>query len=297
MFPFASRATFFALCVSCASIAPAFAARQTPTAILVDKKTNTLLVTEYLDGSYRTLKTYHATLGKVRGDKEQEGDLKTPEGVYTFSSRLVPPSIKPKFGVLAFYINYPNTFDQLAGRNGFDIMLHATDEPERLKQDYDSEGCIVVKNEEIREIEPSIRLGLTPILVFQELTSTYLNPGKDEALKSFFQKWIQAWEGKDSDGYIEAYHSDFTANGMDRTRWRSYKNGLNSRYATISIGPENVMYYRHPKYSMLTFTQNYRSTLKGGRPGHISRGTKILYITEEAGKPRIIAETFTNLMW
>lgn len=273
------------------------AERRPATAILVDKKTNKLHVTEYRDGTYKIIKTYHATLGKVRGDKETEGDLKTPEGIYTFNNHLRPPALKPKFGRMAFYINYPNDYDRMAGRTGFDIMLHATNEPERLKQNYDSEGCVVVRDEEIEEIQHQIRLGLTPILIFPELTDEYWNPGKDQKLVSFFQSWIKAWETKDLAKYIDSYHSDFSAKGKDKDGWKAYKAGLNKAYASIEIGPEDVMYYRHPKYSMITFTQNYRSKLQGGGWGHRSRGTKILYVAEEAGQPKIIAETFTNYMW
>ena len=103
------------------------------TAILVDKKTKTLMVTEYVDGAYRPIKTFHATLGKVEGDKMDESDLKTPEGIYTFTSLLRPPGLARKFGVMAFYIDFPNTYDKLAGRTGNGIMLHATNEPDRLK--------------------------------------------------------------------------------------------------------------------------------------------------------------------
>ncbi|MEO5970458.1 MAG: hypothetical protein ABIQ95_11075, partial [Bdellovibrionia bacterium] len=93
------------------------------------------------------------------------------------------------------------------------------------------------------------------------------------------------------------YHTEFSANGKNWKAWKDYKSHLNSRYSSIEIGPENVRYYSHPKYSMVTFTQNYRSKLKSGRWGHRSRGTKILYIAEEAGQPKIIAETFTQSMW
>jgi murein L,D-transpeptidase YafK len=265
--------------------------------LLVDKKTNQLHVADYDSGKYQIRKTYHATLGKVKGDKEEEGDLKTPEGIYTFKARLTPPSLKPKFGSMAFYVNYPNTYDELAGRTGFDIMLHATNEPDRLKQDYDSEGCVVVRNEEIQEIQKSIRVGLTPIMIFPELTDEFMHPGDGSALKSFFENWVKSWEHKDIEGYINGYHSGFTARGMDRSHWRKYKASLNDRYATIEVRPEDVRYYRHPKYSMVTFTQNYRSTLKTGGVGHRSRGTKILFIAEEAGAPRIIAESYTELMW
>lgn len=273
----------------------AFAAA--PTAILVDKSSNTLNLTEYVDGEYKIIKTYHATLGQVKGDKEDENDLKTPEGIYTFKSLLTPPSLQKKFGAMGFYMNFPNTFDQLAGRTGSGIMLHATDEPDRLKKNYDSQGCIVVNNDEIREIKPHIRLGLTPILVFSELTPEYMKPGKDPQLKAFFDEWIKAWENKDLNKYISEYHSDFSAKGKNKEAWKRYKAGLNQRYASIEINPENVLFYRHPKYSMVTFTQNYRSKLKRGGWGHRSRGTKILYVAEEQGQLKIIAETFTDLAW
>lgn len=269
----------------------------TTTAILVDKKTNQLHVAQYLDGAYKVIKSYHATLGQVRGDKYSEGDLKTPEGIYTFKNKQTPPSLKPKFGKMAFSLNFPNSFDQIAGNTGSSIMLHATNEPERLKKNYDSEGCVVVNNEEITEISQSIRVGLTPILVFSELTDDYLKPGQTAGLKEFFQSWISTWEGKSIDHYIEHYHSDFSANGMNRDQWKNYKKSLNERYSTIRINPEEVHYYRHPKYSTITFTQNYTSQLKTGGTGHRSRGTKILYVAEEAGAPKIISETYTNLMW
>lgn len=273
------------------------AAPSPTTAILVDKKTNTLDVCQYVDGNYQVVKVYHVTLGQVKGDKEDESDLKTPEGIYTFKALLKPPSLLPKFGDMAFYMNYPNTFDQLAGHTGSGIMLHATDEPERLKKNYDSQGCIVVRNEEIQEIRSFIRLGLTPILVFSELTDKYMHPGNDAQLRSFFQTWVQSWENKEINDYIEHYHSDFVAQGKNKTQWKAYKSHLNAIYSTIEVRPEDVHFYIHPKYSMVTFTQNYRSKLKAGGWGHRSRGTKILYIAEEEGKPKIIAETYTQLMW
>lgn len=286
---------FFA-CVSSGAFALTATGKHTY-AILVDKKTNVLNLVEYTDGAYQNIKTFHVTLGKVKGDKEEENDLKTPEGIYTFRGLMRPPTLQAKFGVLALPMNYPNTYDELAGRTGKGIMLHATNEPDRLKQNYDSEGCVVVKNDEIEELYKYVRLGLTPILVFPELTEEYLKPGLTGGLKEFFTSWYQAWETKDLDTYVGHYHSDFSAQGKNKEQWRAYKKSLNQSYASIKIGPEDIHYYRHPKYSMITFTQNYQSKRVGGGWGHRSRGTKILYVAEEAGHPKIIAETYTQLMW
>jgi dolichol-phosphate mannosyltransferase len=272
---------------------------QTPqvNVLIVDKKTNQLHVTRYQPDRYEILKTYHTTVGKVMGDKEDEGDLKTPEGVYHFTMLLRPPSLKPKFGVMAFYINYPNNYDRVAGRTGFDIMLHATNEPERLKQDFDSEGCVVLKNEELDAVKPYIRLGLTPILIFDDFAPPWQKPEGDEALKKFFSDWVAAWESRDIDRYIGFYHSAFVAQRKSLEEYKKYKKSLIDRYSKIQVGATNVLFLRHPKYSVVMFTQNYRSTLKSGGTGHVSRGTKTLYIAEDAGQMRILDEDFTQSNW
>ena len=272
------------------------------TLILVDKKTNTLHVAHYeADDSFKILKTYHATTGKVKGDKEEEGDLKTPEGVYQFSMCLKPPGLKAKFGDMAFYINYPNSYDEIAGRNGNDIMLHGTDEPSRLKKDFDSEGCVVVKNEDLREVKAAIQVSLTPILIFKELTPDYQKGGRNERLHRFFDSWIKDWESRDPEKYMRHYHTDFASpirgRLVNRATWKSYKVALTKKYSSISVNASDPYFFRHPKYTMMMFTQDYVSKLRNGKHGVVSRGTKILYIAEEKGEPKIISERFTEMMW
>jgi len=273
------------------------AAFKAPTVLLVDKKQNELYVTYYRENKYEVIKKYRTTVGMVTGDKEVEADLKTPEGVYFFTSRLTPPNLKSKFGAMAFYMNYPNTFDKLAGSTGYDIMLHSTNEPSRLQFDLDSEGCIVLTDKEIKEVQEYVRINLTPILVFDEIQSDYWHPESDGKLKKFFADWIAAWTGKNIDGYISKYHSAFTANGRNLNQYRVYKNELNKNYEQINVSPEKVMYYRHPKYSVISFIQNYSSTLKNGAKGHQSRGTKMLLVGEEKGEFKIIEEDFTDSTW
>lgn len=273
-----------------------------PTVILVDKKTNSLSVAYYKDDGYQTIKKFRATIGQVRGDKWDEGDLKTPEGVYFFNNYLTPPALKPKFGSMAFYVTYPNAFDRLSGNTGYSIMLHATNDPDRLKRDYDSEGCVVVDNADIAQIKPYIRLGLTPVLIFSDMTESYRRPASDSEVGSFFRDWLTAWESKDLDTYIGSYHSEFVSAGKNLKEWRVYKAALNEKYDTIKVQPEHIQFFKHPKYTMITFVQNYVSTpsekaKKSGGTGFKSHGTKILYVARENGQPRIVDEDYTALTW
>jgi murein L,D-transpeptidase YafK len=269
------------------------------TLILVDKKTNLLHLAHYEpDDSYKILKTYHTTTGKVKGDKEQEGDLKTPEGVYQFNSKILPPKLAGKFGSMAFYMNFPNSYDQIAGCTGNSIMLHGTDTPDRLKADFDSEGCVVLKNEDLQEVQNSIQVGLTPILVFDELTPEYKEGRRSEKLHQFFDSWIKDWESRDIEKYMSHYHTDFASpikgKTYDREQWKAYKDSLTRKYSAITVNASDPFFFRHPKYTMMMFTQDYVSKLKGGAKGLVSRGTKILYIAEENGEPKIISENFTE---
>jgi murein L,D-transpeptidase YafK len=269
-----------------------------PHVILVDKKKNELHVSQYQEkDSLKILHTYHTTMGKVRGDKEEEGDLKTPEGIYHFKTKVKPPQLQAKFGVMGFHMDYPNAYDRIAGRTGSAIMLHATDDIRRMNFDFDSEGCIVLNNDNILEVSKYIRLGLTPIMVFEDLKERYINGTDLDTYHKFFKSWISAWENKDIEAYMAHYHSDFEGQGKDFKTWKTYKNALNQRYHQISVGASDPYFFRHPKYTMMMFTQDYESKLKSGRVAMKSRGTKILYFAEENGKPKIITENYTERLW
>lgn len=265
------------------------------TVVLVDKGKNQLHLAKYNGDKIEIAKSYHTTLGKVRGDKLVEKDLKTPEGVYFFTTKLTPPALKKKFGVMALLMNYPNPIDRIAGKTGYDIMLHATDDPSRLKRDLDSEGCVVVDNPEIKEISEHVRLGLTPIIVYPELKDDYLRAAFKPELKETFEKWLKAWASKDLDAYIGTYASNFTYNGMNLKKYRDYKKSLNQKYSVINVDAQHVRYFYHPKYDVVTFTQIYESKLKGGGQGFKSAGTKVLYFVKDGDGYKIANESYSNL--
>jgi murein L,D-transpeptidase YafK len=105
----------------------------------------------------RILKAYKVALGKNNGFKVQEGDKKTPEGVYTITSR----NPKSKY-YRSLNISYPNSDDierakRLGVSPGNGIAIHGMPEDmaeigslHRLMNWTD--GCIAVTNKEMDEI-------------------------------------------------------------------------------------------------------------------------------------------------
>jgi murein L,D-transpeptidase YafK len=117
----------------------------------------------------RVLKSYRVALGQDPvGHKMQQGDSRTPEGVYTIDFRK-PES---RFN-LALHVNYPNAIDrqQAASRGvsaGGEIYIHGQPtggvNPARMAQtgpDW-TDGCIAVTNPEMGEIWALVQVG-TPI--------------------------------------------------------------------------------------------------------------------------------------
>ena len=121
------------------------------------------------------------SLGKCpTGAKTQEGDMKTPEGIY----RITHKNFKSKYHI-ALGVSYPSRKDALLALKekrirriqaigiyacdlirvrpswktplgGF-IMIHG-EHPDRLSGDWTA-GCIAVKNEEIEAIEKFVKCG------------------------------------------------------------------------------------------------------------------------------------------
>jgi murein L,D-transpeptidase YafK len=106
----------------------------------------------------RVLKTYTVVLGaNPVGPKQEEGDMKTPEGFYTIDYRNPQSDFH-----LALHVSYPSADDiaRAAERGvsaGCDIMIHGLPNGQTANADaYRGRdwtlGCIAVTNDEIEEL-------------------------------------------------------------------------------------------------------------------------------------------------
>ena len=144
-----------AFVVLCGPLSPALAS-DFPLAdkILVEKGKRKLHL--LLNG--RTFRTYDIALGVAPvGDKEREGDQKTPEGVYRMDKRNPESDY-----FLSIHISYPNNQERAAAKNdgvnpGGQIMIHGQPNTPNYsaayyrKEDW-TNGCIAVSNSDMIDI-------------------------------------------------------------------------------------------------------------------------------------------------
>ncbi|MGO9130724.1 MAG: L,D-transpeptidase family protein [Bryobacteraceae bacterium] len=115
----------------------------------------------------RLLKSYDVALGRSRGDKQRQGDHKTPRGNYVIDQK----NAESRFH-LALHISYPNADDRRRARAagtdpGGSIMIHGVEKQfawlGSLQHEVDwTDGCIAVTNREIEEVWRLVPIG-TPV--------------------------------------------------------------------------------------------------------------------------------------
>jgi len=132
--------------------------------ILIEKDLQKLSLYRY-DGRYALEKTYRCVTGKQRGDKEKENDDRTPEGIY-FNNKTFRDRKITVFGDRAFGLNYPDAFDDLDGRGGSGIFVHGTN---RDLTDFSTNGCLVLDNRDLADLDKRIRFGRTPVIIGKRL--------------------------------------------------------------------------------------------------------------------------------
>lgn len=276
--------------------APAQTSIPTLSGLIVDKKTNSLHLVSFAEPTYTVLKTYHTTLGIVSGDKEKEGDKKTPEGIYFFDEVRRPPRLLKKFGRMALTMNYPNAWDRLMQKTGSGIWLHSTDEPQRLTKDFDSLGCVVVNDDEMTELYARVTHRTSPILVYDDFEKhkEFMRPERLAHLEAFVKGWAQDWSEKKLEDYLGHYHQNFSNNGKNLKQWKAYKRQLNQNYNSINVQINHLYIFAHPKYDVAIFNQIYESRLKSGAVAKRTSGVKILYLAREGEAPKILSEEFRD---
>ena len=267
---------------------------QTNFALVVDKSKNRLYVYRNSGPGLppQLVDDFYIVLGKKPGDKSSEGDLKTPNGVYFVTNYLPDEKLPPLYGCGAFPVNYPNEFDRRLKKTGSGIWLHGTDKSLYSRPPLDSEGCVVLTNEEFSRIAQYIEVGHTPVIISEAVDWISTREWLDEniEIQAALETWRQNWEKADLDAYLKMYSTDFWADGYDSSSWSAYKKQVFSgkKFQKIDLSDISLLSYpqseQHRPMVVANFVQHYRSNNFNGDMH------KRLYLVKEAEGWKVLYE-------
>lgn len=259
--------------------------------IVTDKEKRLTSVWKNNDGKLEKIREYQNDLGKANGDKQYEGDNKTPEGIFFFNEVINGGPNLPfkKYGSRAITTNYPNLFDKREKKTGYGIWLHGIPDEVGLKRG--SEGCVVINDKDIMEVTDFIQLNNTAFLIEDkvEYVSAEQLKQKREEIEKFLQGWRASWIGKDIDTYMNHYSDKFYSSRKNKNQWRAHKSHLNKVYDKIFVDFSDPVVFEVDNQLIVRTLQHYKS------PFINDIGEKTIYIEREEGNLKIVAETWARV--
>lgn len=235
--------------------------------------------------SFTFKKDYDAFTGKIKGDKEKEGDLRTPVGIYDLIKRI--DKVDSFYGPLALVTSYPNIYDSYRGKNGYGIWIHGL--PIEQERDDFTKGCIAINNGHIECLNRRINIDDTLLIINEQEVEQNISKEKLAALLAELYKWRFTWIYNDLEEYLSFYSTEFVrVDKMDYERFKEYKTRVfnKNEEKTIIFTDLNVVPYPNTQdVFQITFKEFYKS------PSFEFRGDKVLIVKLNAlNKIEILTE-------
>lgn len=178
-------------------------------AIAVDTSRHRLYLFERTPAGLRLVSDHYISVGKSGIEKRQEGDQRTPLGVYFTTSRLEGRQLGELYGSGALTLNYPNEVDRLKGRTGSGIWLHGTPSAQYARAPLSTDGCVVLSNSDMQQIMQTVAPHGTPVVIADRLD--WIEPHHAErasrGLGEALRHWWQARDAGDTERLAGFYAS------------------------------------------------------------------------------------------
>lgn len=250
------------------------------------KSKKELRVYKFQNNKFENLFTAPVLIGKGNGDKQKEGDYKTPVGAYEFVDRKT--ELDPFYGPLALVTSYPNSYDKLLEKNGGGIWIHGI--PANNTRDDFTRGCLALDNDGVVLLDKTIDFKKS-ILLISENNHIETNATEMSLILSQLYQWRDVWKNSKLDEYLSFYGDSFKKfDGTDIVGFRKYKKVIFDKKEDKKIDFSHINIIPYPninekKMFKIEYMQDYQTKI------YNFKGKKELYIELINGKISILAES------
>lgn len=226
-------------------------------------------------------------VGEKEGDKYLEGDKKTPEGVYSLTSKKT--KLDQFYGPFALVTSYPNTFDRTLNKKGHGIWIHGMPLKNEEREKY-TRGCIALDNPELENLEKNIDLDNALLLTSNDEFEKAKKEEISLVLSSIFN-WKDSWKKSDIKKYLTYYSPEFRKDdGSDLKKFSNYKKRIFRKKERKKIHFSNINITPYPnslnkRMFKIVMDQKYKS------PTVDFKGKKELFLEILNDKVKILAES------
>lgn len=214
-------------------------------ALAIDASKSRLYVFSNEQGKLRLIADFYVSIGKLGMGKSQEGDQRTPQGVYFIGRQIAGAKLPDFYGKGALTLNYPNDWDKAQDRSGDGIWLHGSPPDQFARLPEASDGCIVLANSDLLTLMKTVDRQ-TPVLLSDKLQ--WAAPSdlvQEQAADSFapvLQAWQQAWTNADQPLLAKMYVQDPGSEQAAKARLTEF-----FRYSDVALQNLSVYAWKDPQ--------------------------------------------------
>ncbi|THT95965.1 hypothetical protein E9531_16925 [Lampropedia puyangensis] len=186
---------------------------------------------------------FYISVGKLGVDKREEGDQKTPLGLYFTTGQIPGKKLPDLYGVGALPVNYPNDWDRMHGRTGSGIWLHGSPSDQFARVPQASDGCVVLANPDMALLMQVIERR-TPVLFAPQLNWVKQAGAQEQpsllAFEQILRRWETARRSAAGMGGLDAY---YTTEFLQSTHRRNQLERQAKHYADKNFRIESSSVY------------------------------------------------------
>ncbi len=233
-------------------------------ALVADTNKSRIYLYKNDSGQPRYVSDFYISSGLKGSEKLKEGDQRTPVGVYFVIDNLPKAKLADLYGDAAYPLSYPNEWDKRLGKNGHGIWLHGVPKDTYSRPPRASNGCVVLTNEDLREVEKFLQVGHTPVIISNDIAWIDRKAwnSQRESILHEVEAWRKDWESINTERYLNHYSGQFSNGAQNFAAWSAQKRAVNASKTSVDIKLSNVSIFRYPgkdNMVVVTFDQNYRS--------------------------------------
>lgn len=234
--------------------------------LVADLDKGRLYLYQNINGQASLLRDYYLSVGKAGYGKQIEGDNKTPVGVYSIIKHIEGAKLPDLYGKGAFPVNYPNRYDKSLKRTGYGIWLHGTPSDTYARAPWSSEGCFVLSNDDLLDIQQYLDVDARPPVILSDsiewVDRTELETRRQGYLQ-VLENWKSDWESLDVEAYLKHYSREkLNFGSADYESWAKRKIAKNKSKSFVQINLDIDSLFIYPGEDdmfIVKFKQHYLS--------------------------------------
>ncbi|MEX8494352.1 L,D-transpeptidase family protein [Sphaerotilus sp.] len=255
--------------------------------VVIDGLRSRLFVLEHRAGQLVPTASLYAAIGRLGVGKQDEGDLRTPLGVYDITGRLDSRQVGDFYGAGALPLSYPNEHDRRLHRTGANIWLHGTRAERHADAPFSSNGCIVLSNPDMERLMHDLVPRRTPVVIAERLewVSPKALAERRSAAIALAESWRMARMQPDPERLLALYARSFDNGVQGQAEWRRQLAKDAAEHGTRERQLSDLMVLEAQSGDDALFI-TFREVLRGSVHGSLRRQ----YWARERGQWKIFSE-------